>query len=78
MEEKDCWKLFNLLRHYLMVHVKTRGLKKKYMLNPLIVPNGLIRDVSQLSMAIWYYADGSPFDRMISHVVGYSDVYKSI
>ena len=40
--------------------------------------NGGISMTLRLSIAIRYFAGGSPFDLMTSHGVGYSDVYRSI
>ena len=40
--------------------------------------NGGISMTLRLSIAIRYFAGGSPLDLMTSHGVGYSDVYSSI
>ena len=71
MDEIHFWKLYNLLKPH-------NRYKKRKRSKQGSTPNGEIPFTLRLSIAIRYFAGGSPYDLMSSHGVGYSDVYRSI
>ena len=71
MDEVHFWKLYNMLKPH------NRNKKRKRSKQGS-TPNGEIPFTLRLSIAIRYFAGGSPCDLMSSHGVGYADVYRSI
>ena len=75
MNEVDFWNLLDLIFPYIP-HSKNRNKKRKR--GKTHYPNGKVHDSLCLSIAIRYFAGASPYDLMMSHGIGMTDVYKSI
>ena len=73
MIENEFWILYNLIQWYYPLHhnKKKRG-------SSIYIPNKRIDISLRLSIVIRYFAGGSPYDLMLLHSVGHSDMYKSI
>ena len=71
MSESTFWKLNSILLPYFASTKKRKRKRGK-------TPNGDINTSQKLSMAIRYFAGGSPQDLMASHGIGYSSVYDSV
>ena len=80
MNSIDFWTIYNLILPYYpkredMDDSKRVNTKRKHKSIP---PNGAIHTSLHLSIAIRYFAGGSPYDLMSSHGVGHNDGYKSV
>ena len=75
MREVDFWNLLSLIAPY-NPHSKNRNKKSKR--GKTHYPNGKIHDSLCLSIAIRYFAGASPYNLMMSHSIGMTDVCKSI
>jgi hypothetical protein len=71
MEPSSFWKLCRLLRPYL----KNKESKKK---GPIGAKNGLIPSPTKVSVAIRYFAGGSPYDISVVHGISHTDVFRCV
>jgi hypothetical protein len=72
MEPSSFWKLCRLLRPYL---VKPASLKKKCRNG---AKNGLIPMPTKISVALRYFAGGSPYDISVVHGISHTDVFRNV
>ena len=75
MREVDFWNLLDLISPYIPKNKKHNKKRKR---GKDHYPNGKIHNSLRLSIAIRYFAGASPYDLMVIHGVGMTDVYKSI
>jgi hypothetical protein len=71
MEPASFWKLCQLLR----CHITKVSLTKKYRDG---VKNGLIPLPTKVSVAIRYFAGGSPYDIALVHGISHTDVFRCV
>ena len=74
MDEMQFWKLYNILYKY----DPENGKKRKHGKQNSTSANGKIHVSLCLSIDTRYFAGGSPYNLMISHDAGYSDMYHSV
>lgn len=72
MTEPSFWKLFEILEPKIIQVTKTKKRSRGG------TPNGDISNSSRLSMALRYFAGGSPYDIALTHGVGENEVLKSV
>jgi hypothetical protein len=72
MEPNSFWRLCQLLRRFV---VKEPSLKKKFKNG---AKNGLIPLPTKVSVALRYFAGGSPYDISVVHGISHTDVFRSI
>ena len=76
MEQQDFWKLHRLLYLKIGYNVLPKsGSTKKHKNGG---PNGLIPSTIRLSVAIRYFAGGSPYDIALVHGISHSEVFVSV
>ena len=80
MNSIDFWTLYNIILPYYpkreLINENKRVNKKRK--RKSIPPNGEIHTSLRLSIALRYFAGGSPYDLMSSHGVGHNDIYNSV
>ena len=75
MDEVQFWKLYNIIYK---TYPRANKKRKRDGRDKTTHVNGRIHLSLRLSIAIRFFAGGSPYDLMLTHGVGYNDVYHSI
>lgn len=71
MEPASFWKLCRLLRPFVVKVNKEKKWKNG-------AKNGLITTPTKISVALRYFAGGSPYDISLVHGIGYTDVFHCV
>ena len=75
MDEVQFWKLYNIIYK---TYPRANKKRKRDGRDKTTHVNGRIHLSLRLSIAVRFFAGGSPYDLMLTHGVGYNDVYHSI
>ena len=76
MHEDDFWVLHKILQKHLGGKVRPdKGSRKRHRNG---APNGLISSPTRLSVALRYFAGGSPYDIAIAHGISHTEVFESV